>query len=34
VLLATNLTLDLSYTGQLADNVHDNGVQGRVNWRF
>ncbi len=31
---APDATFSLSYVGQLADDVTDNGVQGRLNWRF
>jgi outer membrane autotransporter protein len=31
---APDATLGLSYVGQLAGELRDNGVQGRLNWRF
>ena len=34
VLLAPDATLGIFYTGQFADNVQDNAVSGRVDWRF
>lgn len=34
LVLAPEATFDLSYVGQLAPGIHDNGVQGRLNWRF
>ena len=33
-LLAPDATLGIFYTGQFADNVQDNAVSGRVDWRF
>ncbi len=32
--VAPNATLGLSYAGQLANSVQDNGVRGRFNWKF
>ena len=34
VLLAPDATLSLSYNGELAGDVEDHGVSGRLNWRF
>jgi len=34
VLLAPDATLSLSYNGELASDIEDHGVTGRVNWRF
>ena len=34
IVLPPGATLSLSYFGQLAEDVTDNGVQGRLNWRF
>jgi uncharacterized protein with beta-barrel porin domain len=31
---APDATFGLSYVGQLAGDPQDNGVQGRLNWRF
>jgi outer membrane autotransporter protein len=32
--LGSDAFLSVSYVGQLATGVHDNGVQGRLDWRF
>jgi uncharacterized protein with beta-barrel porin domain len=32
--LGPNATLGVSYTGQLAQNLQDNAVQGRLTWLF
>ncbi len=34
VAFAPDATLSFSYVGQLADEVTDNGIQGRLNWRY
>jgi outer membrane autotransporter protein len=34
VVLGPEATAGIFYTGQFADNVQDNSVSGRVNWRF
>jgi hypothetical protein len=32
--LSSDATLGFTYSGQLAGDLQDNGVQGRLNWRF
>jgi uncharacterized protein with beta-barrel porin domain len=32
--LSATATLGVSYTGQFADSVSDNGVKGRLTWLF
>jgi uncharacterized protein with beta-barrel porin domain len=32
--LSSDATLGFTYAGQLAGDLQDNGVQGRLNWRF
>jgi len=32
--IVDNLDFGIAYTGQLADQMQDNSVQGRFNWRF
>jgi outer membrane autotransporter protein len=32
--IASDATLGLSYTGQLAGDVQDHGITGRLDWRF
>jgi outer membrane autotransporter protein len=32
--LGPDAILGVSYAGQLADDLQDNGVQGRLTWRF
>jgi outer membrane autotransporter protein len=34
VAVAPNATLGLSYAEQLASSLQDNGVRGRLNWRY
>jgi outer membrane autotransporter protein len=34
IVIGPDATLGLSYAGQLAGNLQDNGIQGRINWRF
>ncbi|WP_157066503.1 autotransporter outer membrane beta-barrel domain-containing protein [Hyphomicrobium sulfonivorans] len=34
VVVGAEATLGLFYTGQFADNVQDNAISGRLNWRF
>lgn len=34
VALADEATINLSYSGQIADNLNDNAVTGRLDWRF
>ena len=34
VLVGADATLGLSYIGQYAGDVQDNGLRGRFNWRF
>jgi len=32
--LGHDAVLGISYAGQLAGDLHDNGAQGRLTWRF
>ena len=34
IVISPDATLGLSYAGQLAGNLQDNGIEGRVKWRF
>jgi len=32
--IAPDATLSLSYQGQLANDIQDNGIRGNLDWRF
>jgi len=34
VKLAGNATLGIAYSGQLAGDIEDHGITGRLDWRF